>query len=460
MLNSIAEKNELFLNACYNYNVKKRISITALIVIIFAELVGLFGILHLKHIFDIQVVSYNELVNDVIEEKDDIYQIKALLYKYEYYMSAMIFGTEEFGSELKATVSQTELELRNQIIKHGLLMNKMQEGSDEAILFRSVNDDVLNYLNYNAVLLSMKKSNNVPELQDFITSRLVPLITRVNISIDKLSALSETQTELYKTILNENLQKSGVTSFLSLVLMIIAIVVSISITYKLLGELETDNNVLKFKTELHEQRINEIQNNTIIGIADLVESRSGETGQHVKRTSHLVGLILAQAKKHNLWPELLTEQYIDFVTRAAPMHDIGKIIISDTILNKPGKLTPEEFEIMKTHASAGAKIVYEILGGIENIKYVEIASDIAHFHHEKWNGKGYPEGKKEKEIPLCARIMAVADVFDALISERCYKKAMSYEDAFNLIQNESGEHFDPQIVELFMELKDEILAER
>ena len=142
------------------------------------------------------------------------------------------------------------------------------------------------------------------------------------------------------------------------------------------------------------------------------------------------------------------------------MHDIGKIIISDTILNKPGKLTPEEFEIMKTHASAGAKIVYEILGGIENIKYVEIASDIAHFHHEKWNGKGYPEGKKEKEIPLCARIMAVADVFDALISERCYKKAMSYEDAFNLIQNESGEHFDPQIVELFMELKDEILAER
>ncbi|MBP5251856.1 MAG: hypothetical protein J6Z17_05530, partial [Treponema sp.] len=229
---------------------KKRISITALIVIIFAELVGLFGILHLKHIFDIQVVSYNELVNDVIEEKDDIDQIKALLYKYEYYMSAMIFGTEEFGSELKAIVSQTELELRNQIIKHGLLMNKMQEGSDEAILFRSVNDDVLNYLNYNAVLLSMKKSNNVPELQDFITSRLVPLITRVNISIDKLSALSETQTELYKTILNENLQKSGVTSFLSLALMIIAIVVSISITYKLLGELETDNNFLKFKTEL------------------------------------------------------------------------------------------------------------------------------------------------------------------------------------------------------------------
>ena len=197
-----------------------------------------------------------------------------------------------------------------------------------------------------------------------------------------------------------------------------------------------------------------------MGIADLVESRSGETGQHVKRTSHIVNMILLQAKKKGKWSEILTDEFIDYVTRAAPMHDLGKIIIPDAILNKPGKFTPEEFEIMKTHASAGGKIVHDIIGGIEEKEYVEIASDIANYHHEKWNGKGYPTGKKGTEMPLCARVMAVADVFDALIAERCYKKPMSYEDAFALIERESGEHFDPEVVELFLELKDEIYAER
>lgn len=256
------------------------------------------------------------------------------------------------------------------------------------------------------------------------------------------------------------LKSTKLFSIIGFVVLVFSLVISTIYTYKVLKELEEKNKFFQSKSEANEMRILEIQNKTIMGIADLVESRSGETGQHVKRTSHLVNMILMQAKKKGKWTEILTDEYIDYVTRAAPMHDLGKIVIPDAILNKPGKFTPEEFEIMKTHASAGGKIVYDIIGGVAEKNYVDIASDIASYHHEKWNGKGYPNGKAGEEIPLCARIMAVADVFDALVSERCYKKPMSYDDAFALIERESGEHFDPDVVELFMGLKDEIYAEK
>ena len=339
-------------------------------------------------------------------------------------------------------------------------MQHMEVGSEQAVLFRTVNDDVLTYLNFNATLLTMKGYENIAAIQAFTREQILPLMERVNVSTDELSLLSKAYITKSRAELSDYLSKSRIIGAAALVLMIISIIVSILYSHKVLTGLESDNSFLQFKSDISEIRISEMQNNTIMGIADLVESRSGETGQHVKRTSHFVNLILLQAKKHGKWPEILTDQYIDYVTRAAPMHDIGKIIIPDAILNKPGKLTEKEFETMKTHAEAGSKIVYNILGGVEDVPYVDIASDIAHYHHEKWNGKGYPTGKRGTEIPLCARIMAVADVFDALVSERCYKKPMSYEDAFSLIAHEAGEHFDPEIVELFLELKDEIMLEK
>ena len=138
------------------------------------------------------------------------------------------------------------------------------------------------------------------------------------------------------------------------------------------------------------------------------------------------------------------------------MHDIGKITTPDDILRKPGKLTEEEFEIMKKHAEEGGKIIKSTMSYIEENEYVDIAYDVAVYHHEKWNGKGYPEGLKETEIPLGARIMAVADVFDALTSERCYKKPVGIDEAFDIIRDSAGTHFDKDIVDVFMELKPEV----
>ncbi len=140
------------------------------------------------------------------------------------------------------------------------------------------------------------------------------------------------------------------------------------------------------------------------------------------------------------------------------MHDLGKIAISDAVLRKPGKYTEEEFDEMKRHSAEGAKIVESILRGVEDDEFVEIAKNVAHYHHEKWNGKGYPEGLSKTDIPVEARIMALADVFDALVSKRCYKEAFTYDKAFEIIEESLGEHFDPEIGKVFLECRDELEA--
>ena len=439
---------------------KKSLSISALVVIFVAQLVGILGILYLKYCMDVQASLYDSMTNQIFEEERDVEEIRSLLYKYEYNMVAILNASILNKEENSTALSTTELKIRNQLIKHSEIMKNMERGSGKERLFRSVNDGVLNYLNYNAVLLSMRDSENPEAITQFVKVFIIPLVTRLNFSIDKLSEMSKIYIEQSKSDMDSYLKSTKLFSIIGFVVLVFSLVISTIYTYKVLKELEEKNKFFQSKSEANEMRILEIQNKTIMGIADLVESRSGETGQHVKRTSHLVNMILMQAKKKGKWTEILTDEYIDYVTRAAPMHDLGKIVIPDAILNKPGKFTPEEFEIMKTHASAGGKIVYDIIGGVAEKNYVDIASDIASYHHEKWNGKGYPNGKTGEEIPLCARIMAVADVFDALVSERCYKKPMSYDDAFALIERESGEHFDPDVVELFMGLKDEIYAER
>lgn len=144
--------------------------------------------------------------------------------------------------------------------------------------------------------------------------------------------------------------------------------------------------------------------------------------------------------------------------KAAPLHDIGKINISDTVLNKPGRLTAEEFEIIKTHSAEGGKIIRQTLTNIESEEYLKMAEDMAMYHHEKWNGSGYPAHLAGEQIPLAARIMAVVDVFDALTSKRVYKDAFSIDKAFQIMEESSGSHFDPAIVGEFLSMRDEIEA--
>ena len=149
-------------------------------------------------------------------------------------------------------------------------------------------------------------------------------------------------------------------------------------------------------------------------------------------------------------------EFCNLLIKAAPMHDLGKIAVDDSILRKPEKFTPDEYEMMKTHAQKGAVIVNEVLRESTDEDFKRIAVNVAHYHHEKWNGEGYPEHLKGEEIPLEARIMALADVFDALVSKRCYKNSMDFDQAFDLIQQDLGKHFDPTIGKIFIECRPQI----
>ncbi|SHI18645.1 HD domain-containing protein [Butyrivibrio fibrisolvens DSM 3071] len=202
--------------------------------------------------------------------------------------------------------------------------------------------------------------------------------------------------------------------------------------------------------------IEKVQTNLIVILADMVENRDESTGDHIKKTSMYTLIIMRQMKKEGMHTRILTDEFIDNVYKSAPLHDIGKIRITDSILNKPGKLTPEEFEIMKLHSAYGGEIINKLIESLTQASYLEVARDIALYHHERWDGTGYPEGLKGEDIPLSARIMAVADVFDALISERVYKKAFTFEKAVEIIQEESGTHFDPDVVKAFIDAIDEV----
>ena len=223
----------------------------------------------------------------------------------------------------------------------------------------------------------------------------------------------------------------------------------------------TEDMVTTIESLEHQSEvISKLQNGLIMVLADMVESRDKNTGDHVRKTAAYTDIIMRQLKKEGVYTDQLTDEFVYDVVNSAPLHDIGKIQVSDAILNKPGKLTDEEFEIMKTHTTAGAEVIAHAMNTVseENSGYLKEAMNLAHYHHEKWNGAGYPCGLKGEEIPLSARIMAVADVFDALVSRRSYKDGFPFEKAMAIIQEGSGSHFDPRIAQAFLDASDEVRA--
>lgn len=194
-----------------------------------------------------------------------------------------------------------------------------------------------------------------------------------------------------------------------------------------------------------------MQDGLIITMADMVENRDSDTGEHIQKTSAYVKIIVEGLQKKGYYASKINAKFISDVIRSAPLHDIGKINIPDAVLNKPGKLTDEEYEIIKTHTVAGKKIMEDAISTVKGENYLKEARNMAAYHHERWDGNGYPDGLHGEVIPLSARIMAVADVFDALTSARVYKPAFSLEKALTIIKEGSGTQFDPKCVEAFMD---------
>jgi len=216
------------------------------------------------------------------------------------------------------------------------------------------------------------------------------------------------------------------------------------------------NEFLSLEVERRTRQVQVIQDVTIMAMASLAETRDNETGNHLRRTQHYVRLLAKTLQGHPRFSEGLSEEMIEALFKSAPLHDIGKVGIPDRILLKPGKLTPEEFEIMKTHTVLGRDTIAaaeKLLGTPSS--FLRCALEIAHSHQEKWDGSGYPQGLAGDDIPVSARLMALADVYDALISRRVYKPAFPHAQAVDIIREGRARHFDPDIVDAFLLISDE-----
>jgi len=223
----------------------------------------------------------------------------------------------------------------------------------------------------------------------------------------------------------------------------------------LLNRIQTHLNIDEIIRERTAQ-LHRLQNSIISVLADMVENRDKGTGGHIERTSVYIKILIEKMKEYGVYSEEIAGWDVEKMISSARMHDLGKISITDTIVNKPGKLTSEEYDIMKSHSVEGERIIDEIIAKTGEGDFLRNAKLFAGAHHERWDGKGYPRGLKGEEIPLQGRIMAIVDVYDALVSDRPYKKAFKDEDAVEIIMQNSGTHFDPKLTELFYKVKDEL----
>ncbi len=223
--------------------------------------------------------------------------------------------------------------------------------------------------------------------------------------------------------------------------------------------LNRQNEILEEKVIQRTQQMEELQDVVMVAMGSLAEARDPETGNHIRRTQWYVHLLASHLKSHPKFRHFLTPENITFLYKSAPLHDIGKVAIPDHILLKPGKLTADEFEQMKTHTTIGGHAIASASAKINKAEnFLAIGQEIAYTHHEKWDGSGYPKGLRGEAIPISGRLMALADVYDALISKRCYKEGFSHEKAVSIIQKGRATHFDPDITDAFLSINDRFLG--
>jgi response regulator RpfG family c-di-GMP phosphodiesterase len=215
------------------------------------------------------------------------------------------------------------------------------------------------------------------------------------------------------------------------------------------------NYMLQRNKVKSENEMLSVQEKWIVGMAQMAESRAGNMDGHIKRTSEVVKILVASMRKKGV--ENLSDKFLDVLIAAAPMYDLGKVAIDDAVLRKPGRFNIDDYEIMKTHAEKGANIIEKLLSDVKDSYFVSVAKNMALYHHERWDGTGYPEHRSGDSIPMEARIMALADVYDALVSKRCYKERMSFREARDVILASMGKQFDPQLKDSFLECQEQLM---
>ncbi len=427
-----------------------------------ASIIGISGVLILKHNIDSLSDSYREIIEEHNVNRTYMEQISQLLYQHRSIVAIHVASKE---AKDRAKYEETEQQLREKMGTTLAQFRRRMTGNEREQVYHRVYSDYYSYLQNVDITLQLSREGSVETSVYYLTGQMSDFLESVNKNLSQLEQLTLNEMKLAQEKMNSCIDFSRVSTTICIIMisatMLICLIYCVTITshleqYK--ENLEQEIEQKNLSITQHNEKMLALQDNIIIGMANLIESRDGDTGEHIKRTSFYVNLLARAIRDKGLYTDILTDNYIELLTKAAPMHDIGKILVPDHILQKPGRLTPEEYEIIKEHSAAGGKIIREVLGFIEEKDYIEIASDMAAHHHEKWNGSGYTKGLAQEDIPLSARIMAIADVFDALVSKRCYKSPMPVEEAFAEMEKSSGTHFDPQLVKIFLGLKEEIMG--
>ncbi len=431
------------------------------IAVLLTGLIGITGGIILKYDIDQLSKTYKDAMTEGITNQKSMMEISSLLYEHELILSKYIMSEED---KQRQEYEEREQQIREELKTSFSAFGTRLKGSETETLYHKVYSDYNRYLANADVILQLSKNNNKAAASHYFNNTMSNFLQNVNNDMNSL------KDEIDQVILAAREQMDYYIRFSRYceIMCIIGIIISTTIctTYCVkiatdMGQQETDlkraMDVQHNTLMAHVGHLMDMQDNIILGMANLIENRDGDTGEHIKRTSQYVGMLAKRAREEGLYSDILTDEYIELLIKAAPMHDIGKISVPDRILQKPGRLTDEEFEQMKRHAPEGGRIVKEVLQDVEDEKYIEIASEVAGCHHEKWDGNGYSQGLSGDNIPLSARIMALADVFDALVSKRCYKDAMSYDQAFKIIEESAGSHFDPQLAGVFLGMKEEII---
>ena len=432
------------------------------LLVLLAGAIGIAGIFVL--LMDVRQISakYQAITKTAHKNKEYLDEIQALIYQDQALVFNHIRSLDAEEME-KYEIQESRVAIK---IRHTV---RMFEGniSDSEMdqTFHVFYSNTFAYLGTVSNVFDLSRNNEKNTANYYVSAVMDKNIQNINISITNLDRVIDGELVMVQNEMDSAIQLTQRNAMFFVAAMVIVLALVIFLSMGMTSTLERYKVALEKELEeknaqllAHNKRLLDIQDSTVIGMANLIESRDGDTGEHVKRTSAYVEMLANAACKKGVYNDILSPEYIELLVKAAPLHDIGKIVVPDSILNKPGKLTEEEFEIMKTHAAEGGKIVRDVLGNIEETDYIGIAADVATYHHEKWNGKGYPEGLSGEDIPLSARIMAIADVFDALVSERIYKPPFSFEKALEIIKEDSGSHFDPKLVPIFLEHAKEIQA--
>lgn len=428
----------------------RKMTLHILISVLLASIACILGILMLMHNINIISERYDESIRGVLENQRLMSDIRGNIYQTESLVWQHIVNVEEDEYDHYETHINELMESLSELFVE--LESNLADAELENLLHTVVKQHV-GFKSNTAVVLDLSRKGSKQSAQYYVSLQLNPWFETVNETLDQINLDMDERLQEATRQMEESINTARVVAILCLIVVVFIIVVCITVVFsrgkKIVGQQAEEQ-------KSHQQRVMELQYNTIVGMANLIEGRDGDTGEHVKRTGWFVDKIARKLITDSVYAEQIDEVFLDNLRKAAPLHDIGKIKVPDAILQKPGKLTAEEFEIMKGHAAEGGAIIYDTMGGIEERDYIEMAHDMAKYHHEKWDGSGYPEGRSGEDIPLCARIMAVADVFDALISKRCYKEAMPVDEAYRIIEDSAGSHFDPVIVAAFITLRDEV----